>query len=105
MIADRALSMLGIAMKAGKVASGEYQTEHAIKSGKAKLVIIAEDASDNTKKMFESMCAHYGVRQICYGSKESLGHNIGKEFRASLAVTDRGLAQAILQKMAQPQAE
>ena len=47
MIPDGALSMLGIAAKAGKVASGEYQTEHAVKSHKAFLVIVAEDASEN----------------------------------------------------------
>ena len=37
-------SMIGLATKAGKVVSGEFAVEKAIKDGKAFLVIIAEDA-------------------------------------------------------------
>ena len=47
---DRVLSLIGLATKAGKCASGEFMTENETKSGKAVLVIVAEDASDNTKK-------------------------------------------------------
>ena len=42
--------MLGLAMKAGKVSSGEFATEQAVKSGSAYLVILAETASANTQK-------------------------------------------------------
>ena len=44
--------MLGLAMKAGKVSSGEFATEQAVKSGSAYLVILAETASANTQKKF-----------------------------------------------------
>lgn len=47
---DRVLSLIGLATKAGKCASGEFMTENETKSGKAALVIVAEDASDNTKR-------------------------------------------------------
>lgn len=43
---NNVLHMLSIAKKAGKVASGEFMTENAVKSGGAALVIVAEDASD-----------------------------------------------------------
>ena len=49
---NKILSLVGLAMKAGKVVSGEFSTEKAVKEGKASLVIVAEDASDNTKKLF-----------------------------------------------------
>ena len=48
--------MIGLATKAGKVASGEFSVEKMVKSNKAYLVIVADDASDNTKKMFTNMC-------------------------------------------------
>lgn len=102
---DKILSMLGIAAKAGKVASGEYQTEHAIKSHKAYFVVIAEDASENTGKMFRNMCEFHGVPIVFYGNKESIGHAIGKELRASLAITDAGLAKAVQKKFAQTTTE
>lgn len=57
----KVLNLLGLATRAGKTASGEFMTEKAIKSGKAYLVIVSEEASDNTKKMFENSCAYYKV--------------------------------------------
>lgn len=92
---NRALSMVSLATKAGKTKSGEFQTENAVKDGTAYLVIVAEDASDNTKKKFQNMCDFYKVPIYFYGDKEALGHAMGKEFRASLAVTDDGFAKGI----------
>lgn len=93
--------MLGIAAKSGSVASGEYSTEKAVKDGKAYLVIVASDASENTQKMFSNMTDFYEVPMYLYGDKETLGHFIGKEFRASLAVTNEGLAHSIEDKLKQ----
>lgn len=92
---NKAYGMIGMAMKAGKVASGEFATEKAVKAGKAALVIVSETASENTKKKFRNMCDYYKVPLYFFGEKEELGHAIGKEFRASLAVLDAGLAKAI----------
>ena len=58
---NKALSLLGLATKAGKVASGEFCTEKEVKSGRAALVIVAGDASENTKKRFRNMCSFYKV--------------------------------------------
>lgn len=98
---DKVLSMLGIAAKSGSVVSGEFSTEKAVKDGRAYLVIVATDASDNTQKMFTNMTDFYEVPMYLYGDKETLGHFIGKEFRASLAVTNEGLAHSIEDKLKQ----
>ena len=45
---DKVISLLGLAERAGKIASGEFAAEKAVKIGKARLIIVAEDASDNT---------------------------------------------------------
>ena len=96
---DRIFSMIGMAMKAGKVVSGEFATEKAVKTGKAFLVVVSAAASDNTKKMFRNMCSYYEVPMYTYGSKDDLGHSMGKEFRASLAVTDEGFAKSIKKRL------
>ena len=70
-------------------------TEKSVKEYKAKLVIVGEDASGNTKKMFRDMCDFYGVPIYFFGTKEELGHAMGKELRASLAVTDAGFAKSL----------
>ena len=96
---SKELSLISLAMKAGKIASGEFCTEKEIKTGRANLVIVADDASDNTKKKFQNMCEFYEVPIYFYGDKDTLGHAMGKEFRASLAVTDPGFAKGIMRHL------
>ena len=62
---NRALSMISLATKAGKTKSGEFMTEKEVKEGRAHLVIVADDASDNTKKKFKNMCDFYEVPFAC----------------------------------------
>ncbi len=95
MAIDRALNMISMAMKAGRLVSGEFACEQAIKEGSGVLCIVAKDASDNTKKSFSNSCDFYEVQYIEYGTKESLGHAIGKEYRASIVVCDDNLAKSI----------
>ena len=59
MIQNKALSMISLATKAGKTVSGEFCTEKEVKTGRAALVIVAGDASENTKKKFRNMCDYY----------------------------------------------
>jgi len=92
---DRVMNMLGLAMKAGKIVSGETATEIAIKDMSAWLVIVAEDASHNTTKHFTDMCNYREIPIMYYGTKEDLGRAIGKDYRSNLAVVDEGLARAI----------
>ena len=96
---DRILSMLGLAAKAGRIASGEFSTEKAVESGNAFLVVVSEEASENTKKMFRNMCSFYQVPMYLYASKEALGNAIGKQLRASLAVQDEGFAKSLEEKL------
>ena len=91
--------MLGIAANSGNVVSGEFSTEKAIKTGHAYLVIVSEEASANTNKMFTNMTDFYEVPMYVFGTKEELGRCIGKEFRASLAITDENLANAVENKL------
>lgn len=96
---NNVFSLLGLAMRAGKVVSGEFSTEKAIRSGKAYLVVVARDASANTKKSFSDSCTYYQVPIVLYGTKEELGHCIGKQMRASLAVTDEGFGRELAKKI------
>lgn len=92
-------SLLGLAMKAGKVASGEFCAEKSVKSGHSYFVIVAEDASDNTKKMFDNMCKFYHVPLAYFGTKDELGQCIGKRYRASLSIENEGFANSIQKKL------
>lgn len=92
---NKILSLVGLATKAGKTVSGEFSVEKSVKSKKSFLVLVAGDASENTKKKFRNMCEFYEVPLYFLSDKESLGRAMGKEFRASLAVQDENFAKAI----------
>ena len=92
---DKIYSLLGLCQKAGKLVSGEFAVENAIKSGSACVVLISCDASENTTKKFRDKCEYYGVPIFAYGDKASLGHAIGKEVRTSIAITDNGFAKTL----------
>ena len=96
---NKVLSLLGLATKAGKVASGEFSTEKSVKTGKGFLVLVADDESQNTRKKFQNMCDFYEVPIYFIANKEELGRFCGKEFRASLAVQDENFAKAMLKEL------
>lgn len=95
----KVLSFIGICMKAGKLVSGEFSVDKAVKGGQAYLVIAAGDMSDGSRKHFTDMCRYYDVPLRFYSSKEELGRTLGKEYRVSLAVLDENMALALQKKM------
>ncbi len=92
---DKVYAMLGLAEKAGKIASGGFLTEKAVKERKAKLVVIASDSSDRTAETIKNKCSYYKVPCYVYGVKDMLGRAIGKESRSCAAVLDSGFSGSI----------
>lgn len=82
-------------MKGRNLKSGEFQTENAIKDGSASLVIVAQDASNNTRKLFTDKCTYYKVPVYIYSTKEDLGRAIGSGIKACVAICDVNMAQAV----------
>lgn len=93
---NKIFSMVGLATRAGKTVAGEFSVEKAVKERKAKLVIVSEEASDNTKKLFTNKCKFYDVPVFIYGSKDELGNATGNVNRASIAVLDSGFSKKII---------
>ncbi len=96
---DKALAMIGLCMKAGKLVSGEFPVETGLKQGTVKLVIVAGDASENTKKKFRNMTDYRNIPYVEYKDKIALGSCIGKEYRASIGICDDSFAKSILEKL------
>ena len=94
---DSVLGMIGLATKARKTATGSEACELAIKSMKAKLVILAKNASENTKNPVIRMCGNNNVAIREFSTKESLGKYTGKPVRAVVAITDSGFANRIME--------
>ena len=96
---NKTYSLLGLCQRAGKLKSGELPVMEAIRKRTARLVIVSEDASDNTTKQYSDKCKYYNIPIVIFGLKDDIGHAIGKEVRTSLAITDKGLADALLKNL------
>ena len=92
---DKVLSLLGLCKKAGKLAAGSFAAEMAVKDKKAALVLVAKDASENTKKLFSDKGGFRSIPVLEYGTKEELGRALGAQERAVAAVLDSGFAASI----------
>lgn len=91
----KVMSRLGLAMRAGKLVSGEEIVLKAIRSGEAKLVLLAGDASENTGKKFADKCSSYKIPLLIGYTRFELGAAVGKPERVVFAVTDRGFADML----------
>lgn len=96
-------SLLGLAARARKIVTGEDLAVDAIRSGKAKLVILSADASDNTRSKISDKSAYYGIPVHEFGTRYELGHAIGKEARVTLAIMDSGFAAKLSSLLEEPE--
>lgn len=90
------LNFLGLAMRAGKVKSGESVILTEIKKRKTSLVILSEDASSRTTKEISQKCESYHVPLRILGTREELGQALGKSSRVNIAIMDNGFAKKLL---------
>jgi len=95
-VTSKFYSLLGLCQKAGKLVSGSMQCEKTIRNGKAQLVIIAGDASEETLSKFTRLSCNYEVPIITAGSKELLGHSLGKVSRTIIVITGKGFKDMLL---------
>ena len=104
-MADRALNYLGLMRKAGKLEIGETATGFAVKDGKARIVCVAADASDNAVHRAKG---YLNGRRALYVTlpytKEELSHALGKSGCSMAACTDFGLSAALLRALAEQDA-
>ena len=97
MMNDRLKGMIGLAVKAGKMLSGTFAVEGAIRRGKAKLVIIDGRASRNTLKQFQLVCERHGTNYIVLEDSGVLEILLSRDNRTVMAITDGGFASAIIE--------
>lgn len=88
----RILFALGLAQKAGKLASGDFAVKSALKGKKVKLLLLAHDAAENSKKDIYYLAELTGVKVIERLTREQLGMAIGKAKRTAIAVLDVNFA-------------
>ena len=89
------LGVIGLAARARGVVIGTNQVLEAIRNKKAKLVLIASDVSDNTRKTLTDKSAYYSVRAKQTDiTTEELGRAVGHSSTAAIAFTDANFVTA-----------
>lgn len=96
---QKQLNLLGLSTKAGKLVSGEETVLADIKKRQVKLVIVANDCSDNTKKKIVDKCSFYNIPYIEQFTTAEISYSIGKK-RSIVAFADSGFASSF-QKLAE----
>ena len=95
------LNLLGIALRGGNLTVGEEPVEAVARARDARLLILASDAADNTRRRIQ----HFADAGQCIWvrvpfTKAELGQTLGRSAVAVCAVTDVGLAAAVAHKLA-----
>ena len=93
---EKILGYIGLARKAGKIFFGSQSCEDAILRKKIKLIIVAEDAADRTKRNFEMLCSNNHIPFETFGKIIEISKCIGQNNKAIIGIKDKNLADAIL---------
>lgn len=95
----RILSLLGLAARARKIITGEELVIKEIRQNAIRLVLLAEDAAEGTKKKVTNKCSYYKVPIRIVGNRQELGQAIGKGERVVIGVIDQGFANKLISLM------
>ncbi len=90
------LNFLGLAMRAGKVKSGETALLSELKKHNLKLVLIAKDASEQTQRQMIQKCNALQIPYRLISNRVELGHALGKNARVHIGITDQGFARKLI---------
>ena len=96
------LSLLGLALRGGRLAVGEEPAALAAKAGQARLLLTASDAAGNALRRAEHLAeeGHCLYLPLPF-TKAELGGALGRGSAAIAALTDLGLAAAVAERLAQ----
>lgn len=93
------MAYFGLARRAGKLSFGTESSIDTINRKKAKLVIVAKDASDRTKKNFKIICEKEKVTIRIFGTIEELSNSIGENNKAIIVVNEENFAKELLKRI------
>ena len=97
----RALELLGLAQRAGAVERGVDAARRAVREGRARLVLIAEDASAAQLKKITNLLEHRTVPHRAAGGRDELGAAVGAAPLSAVAVTRQDFAEPMLRHLPQ----
>ena len=87
--------LIGLATKASKLVAGTDACIESIENKSAKLILIAQDASERTKKLFKEKCENFNIPIYEVGEIETLSKASGKTNKAVICIKENGFTESI----------
>ena len=101
-MSERLLNMLGLMRKANSIEIGETNTGIAARSGKARLMLVAADASQNAQSRAKGFSSSKNTLCITVPfTKEEISSHVGLPGCSMAAITDIGFANAFIKGLSQ----
>lgn len=98
---EKTLNLLGLMRKANAIAVGETNTGGAVRAGKAKLLLLAVDASDNARSRARGFTHGRDIVTVTLPfTKDEIAAHVGVSGCAMAAITDIGFANAFMKSLA-----
>lgn len=98
---EKTLNLLGLMRKANAIAVGETNTGCAVRAGKAKLLLLASDASDNARSRARGFTHGRDIVTVTLPfTKDEIAAHVGVSSCAMAAITDIGFANAFMKSLA-----
>jgi len=88
-------NLIGLALKGGNAATGRDSVRAAVHRGKFVHLFLARDAGSAIRDEMNALSRVQKIPMTELGSRDSLGKALGRREVAIVAITDRGLADAI----------
>lgn len=99
---DNCLMLLGLSKKAGFLEVGDDCVSDAVELVKARCILSASDAADGSKRRAGFLAEEASVPHIVLPyTKAELGIAVGRGTPGMLAITDVGMAESFVSKLAQ----
>ncbi len=92
---EKVYGLLGLTAKSGNIVFGADVCIEQIETKKVKLIIVASDASERTKKNIKFVCNKNNITIKIFGTIERLSKAIGKNNKAIIGIKNESLAKEI----------
>ena len=93
------LALLGMARRAGALAYGTGSTRRALREGRARLILFAQDASETQRDKVMKLLRHGTTPRATLGTREALGLAVGSAPVSAVAVTDNEFAKELVARL------
>lgn len=95
MLNNKFFTMLGFAQKSGNIIMGDDLVESALNKRAISLIIVSEDASDDTKKKYIKLCENLNTKIIIDFSREDLSSSVGKFNRTLIGIKNKKFSREL----------